>query len=56
MTTESKAKTSLVTKLAEILGEISRVPKRGVNQFHKYKYVLEADLVEALLEEPGILP
>ena len=51
MTTESKAKTSLVTKLAEILGESSRVPKRGVNQFHKYKYVLEADLVEEVREK-----
>lgn len=37
---------SLVRKLAEISKEIGRVPKNGYNAFHKYKYVLESDLVD----------
>jgi hypothetical protein len=41
-------KSSLFGKLAKIIGEISRVPKRGRNEFHKYDYVTEADLLDAV--------
>lgn len=39
---------SLVRKLAEVLAEIERVPKRGKNEFHNYDYVTEPDLVDAV--------
>ena len=42
---------NLVIKLSEILGEIDRVPKRGRNEFHKYDYVMESDLVEAVRQK-----
>jgi hypothetical protein len=32
--------------LAEVANEIGRVPKNGYNSFHKYQYVMEADLVD----------
>lgn len=35
-------------KLAEIASEIKSVPKNGRNTFHKYDYVTEADLIEAV--------
>lgn len=44
-------KSSLFTKLAKAIGEISRVPKRGRNEFHKYDYVTEADLLEAVRQK-----
>lgn len=42
---------NLVIKLCEILGEVDRVPKRGRNEFHKYDYVMETDLVEAVRQK-----
>ena len=39
---------SLIRKLAEIMGEINRIPKSGRNEFHKYDYATEADIVEAV--------
>ena len=41
----------LTQKLAKILGEVGRVPKKGHNDFHGYDYVMEADLVEAVREK-----
>lgn len=41
----------LAAKLAEIMGEVHRIPKRGHNDFHKYDYVMEADLTEAVREK-----
>lgn len=41
----------LTEKLAEILGQVGRVKKNGRNEFHKYDYVLEADLVEAVRDK-----
>lgn len=35
-------------KLLAIMGEVGRIPKNGVNSFHKYNYVLESDLVDAI--------
>lgn len=49
---------SLVTKLAEVMALVHRVPKRGRNDFHKYDYATEADIVEAVrggLAERGVL-
>lgn len=39
---------SLVSKLAEVMGEVHRIPKSGRNDFHKYDYATEADIVEAV--------
>jgi len=49
--------TNIYAMLAQILGIIGAVEKRGYNAFHKYRFVKEADLVEAvrpLLAEYGI--
>lgn len=49
---------SLVEKLAAIMGEVEYVPKRGWNDFHKYKYVMEGDLtivIRPLLSAAGIM-
>lgn len=50
MTTAAKTK-SLYTKLAEVMAEVGYVQKKGYNSFHKYKYVTEQDLVEAVREK-----
>lgn len=39
---------SLVRKLAEVMGEIERVPKSGHNSFHNYDFATEADIVAAV--------
>lgn len=39
---------SLVRKLAEVMGEVDRVPKNGRNEFHKYDYATESDIVDAV--------
>lgn len=47
----------LYTAMAAVLGKVSRVKKNGRNDFHKYDYVTEGDLVDALrtlLSEHGI--
>lgn len=41
----------LFRKISEVMGEVGRVEKRGRNDFHKYDYVTEADLVEAVREK-----
>jgi hypothetical protein len=50
--TESEQKPAikrpLVAKLALIMGEIDRVAKTGWNDFHKYPFAREADIVEAV--------
>ncbi len=50
---ETKTKTeaparSLVKKLAEIMGEVERVPKNGRNNAQGYDYVMEADILDAV--------
>jgi len=42
------APSSLYLKLAEVMAEIGYVKKNGYNSFHKYHYVTEADLVDAV--------
>jgi hypothetical protein len=38
----------LFRKIAEVMGEVGYVEKRGRNTFHNYDYVTEADLVDAV--------
>lgn len=42
---------SLVRKLAEVMAVVHRVPKNGYNSFQNYKYVMEADLSDAVRKE-----
>jgi hypothetical protein len=42
---------SLVSKLAAAMKEVGRIPKSGRNDFHKYDYVTEADLVDAIRDK-----
>ncbi len=47
----------LATKMARVLAEVTRVPKKGRNDFHGYDYVMEADLVDHIrdkLAEQGV--
>lgn len=51
-------KLSLVGKLAELLAVVERVPKSGYNDFHKYHYATEADIVSAVrvgMSERGLI-
>lgn len=41
----------LAKKLAEVMAAVSRIPKRGRNDFHKYDYATEADIAEAIRAE-----
>jgi len=51
MPTETIGPKSLVKKLVEISEKSGYVQKRGYNKFHKYNYVLEADLLEMIKPE-----
>lgn len=42
---------SLVRKLSEVMAAVGWIEKSGYNEFHKYKYAQEADLVQALRGE-----
>lgn len=44
-------KKSLVTKLSEVMGVVERVAKNGRNEFHKYDYATEADIVSSVRNE-----
>lgn len=47
----------LAAKLARVLSDVHRVPKNGRNDFHKYDYVTESDLVDHIrdkLAEHGV--
>ena len=44
--TEPLAPKSLVTKLAEVMAAIERIPKNGWNDHFKYKYATEADVAD----------
>ena len=50
MADKEPIKRSLATKLAEVMGEVVRVPKRGRNEFHQYDYATEADISDAVRE------
>lgn len=42
---------ALVKKLAEVMSAVKRIPKNGYNDFHKYKFATEADVVEVIRQE-----
>lgn len=42
---------SLIAKLAEVMAVVERVPKRGRNDFHKYDYATESDIVATVRQE-----
>jgi hypothetical protein len=44
-------KRSLVRKLSEVMAAVGWIEKTGYNEFHRYKYAQEADLVQALRGE-----
>jgi hypothetical protein len=46
-------KGKLAKKLAGVLIKINRVPKSGYNDFHRYKFVTESDLSDAVRENLG---
>ena len=53
----AKEKKNLYQKILTVMEAVDRVEKRGRNEFHKYDYVLEADLIEAVrktLIEEGV--
>ncbi len=39
---------NIVRKLSEVMAEVDRIPKNGRNDFHKYDYATEADIVSAV--------
>jgi len=41
----------LIAKLAEVMAAVHRIPKTGRNDFHKYDYATEADIVESVRGE-----
>lgn len=43
--------TGLIKKLCQVMAAVERIPKRGVNTYHDYKYVMEADLCDAVRGE-----
>lgn len=42
---------SLVSKLCQVMAATGRVPKEGWNDFHKYKFARESDIVESIRGE-----
>lgn len=43
-------KSTLYRKMSAVMGRLKRLPKNGYNAFHKYNYVLDADVMEAVRE------
>jgi hypothetical protein len=55
---EIVSKAKLFQKIANVMGKVERVPKNGYNNFHKYKYVTESDLIESVrkfMSEEGLI-
>lgn len=48
---DPKSELNLMQKLAEIMNDIERIPKRGHNDFHNYDYALEADIKDVVRTE-----
>jgi len=46
--TDPKAQASLFAKLARVMGRIKKLPKTGWNDFHKYKFVTDGDVSDAV--------
>ncbi len=47
----SDPKRTLATKLAAVMQAVERIPKNGRNEFHRYDYATEADIVTAIRGE-----
>jgi hypothetical protein len=45
---ESPRESKLAKKLAEVMGEVHRIPKRGRNDFHNYDFATESDIADAV--------
>jgi len=45
---DPKALAGLYTKIAKIMGEMTRLPKRGHNDFHHYAYVTQEDVYDVV--------
>lgn len=55
MKEEAKPVASMLTKkMSEVLGEVGWVPKNGYNDHHRYKFVREADLMDAIREKLAV--
>lgn len=48
---DNVAPKSLITKLAEVMAVVERIPKRGHNDFHNYDYATEADIAATVRKE-----
>lgn len=46
--TQATAGNELAKKMASILGEVGRVPKNGRNNFQKYDYATESDVLDTI--------
>jgi hypothetical protein len=49
---------ALAAKMAKVMGAVERVPKTGRNDFHKYDYATEADIVAVVrkaMAEQGVM-
>lgn len=49
---------TLTQRLAAVQKSVKNIPKNGYNSFHKYKYILESDLINSVresLDEHGII-
>lgn len=44
----ANAANPLALKMARVMAEVRHVPKNGRNDFHKYDYIMESDLVDRL--------
>jgi hypothetical protein len=56
--TEINSRAKLFQKIASVMGKVERVPKNGYNNFHKYQYVTESDLIESVrvfMSEEGLI-
>lgn len=51
MTVADESPKNLRAKLAAVMGAVERIPKNGYNSFHKYHFVREGDLVDAIRTE-----
>lgn len=49
--TEPAQTPSLISKLAQVMGEVERIPKHGHNAFHNYDYATEADITAAIRQK-----
>lgn len=54
MNPDQSERASLATKLAEVMGEVGWIPKKGRNTFQNYDYVREVDIVDSVREKLAV--